>query len=250
MSRRFLDQIIENKIYRGGSIAVLIDPEKTTVDQVKFIAQKIERIECISFAFLGGSYIADQSTDRWIETFKLFCSKPLVLFPGDDSQLSDKADALLLLNLISGRNPRYLIEKHIGAAQKIKSLKIETISTSYILIDGHTCSSVQYFTQTTPIPSHLDAVVANTALAGELIGHKLIYLEAGSGALMPVSTQSIKKVRESCVNPIIVGGGIKTTDQILDHFKAGASVVVIGNHIEKNPDFFDALEGLNIGVCN
>jgi phosphoglycerol geranylgeranyltransferase len=161
---------------------------------------------------------------------------PLVIFPGSSSQISDKADGILLLNLISGRNPDFLIGHHIQAAKTIVESNIEVISTSYLLIDGGNQSSVAYVSQTTPIPQHQISIAYKTALAGKLIGHQALFLDAGSGAKNAVSkelVQSLKDLNQS----LIVGGGIRSSEQISELHLAGANVVVIGNKIEEDIDF-------------
>lgn len=161
----------------------------------------------------------------------------MILFPGNSFQLSYNADALLLLSLISGRNPELLIGKHVMVAPYLKISPLEIIPTGYILIDGGKVSSVQYISNTAPIPADKNDIAACTALAGEMLGLKLIYLDAGSGANNPISSEMISTVSAQIQVPLIVGGGIKTPAKIIENFRAGADLVVIGNAVEKNPNF-------------
>jgi putative glycerol-1-phosphate prenyltransferase len=159
----------------------------------------------------------------------------VILFPGNASQFSTKADALLYLSLLSGRNAEFLIGQHITSAISIKKTNIEVIPTGYILIDGDKTSSVEYISNTRPIPRDKKEIARSTAIAGELLGMKLIYLEAGSGAVTPVPTDMIDFVSQELSLPLIVGGGIKTTEQLTAAFNAGADIVVVGNIFESNP---------------
>lgn len=213
-------------------VAVLIDPDKqdpATAGKKAYAAQK----SGAEYIFIGGSLVADV-LDETIRQVQDSIHLPLYLFPGNLMQLSRFADAVLLLSLISGRNADLLIGNHVLAAPYFKKHKIETISTSYILIDGGKPTSVQYLSNTQPLPADKPDLAAATALAGELIGHQLVYLEAGSGALNPVSPEIIRAVRKTVSSPLIVGGGIRTKEALQNAFTAGADVVVIGTAFEEN----------------
>lgn len=223
-------------ISKPNQIAILIDPEK--FQSHEHLEQLIEKIHFsgVNFVFIGGSTVTSTEFQQTIDTIKKSIQIPVVIFPGSASQISEKADALLLLNLISGRNPDYLIGHHVQAAQLLDEMKIELISTSYLLIDGGNQSSVAYVSQTTPIPQHQISIVYKTALAGKQIGHKALFLDAGSGAKHTVPAnyvEALKKLNQ----PLIIGGGIRTINQIEELHKAGANVVVIGNKIEEDINF-------------
>jgi len=161
----------------------------------------------------------------------------LVIFPGDHQQLSNDADALLYLSLLSGRNPEYLIGQHVKSAQEVIRLDLEIIPTAYILIDGGKQSTVAYVSQTTPIPRGNTTIALNTAIAGMLLGNKVIYFDAGSGANQTVDAELITQVKQQLETVIIVGGGVRTIEQIEALKLAGTNVIVIGNKIEEDIDF-------------
>jgi putative glycerol-1-phosphate prenyltransferase len=218
-------------------IAVLLDPDKLTAEGTPSIAEKIEKSPA-DFIMVGGSLVSSSVFDT-VAAIKTATQKPVVLFPGGGNQLCSNADALLLLSLVSGRNPEYLIGEHVKSAYNIHKSGIEVISTAYILIDGGSVTSVQYVSNTMPIPaSKVDLAVA-TALAGEQIGMKNIYLEAGSGAKRPVPHDTIRAVATVCKSPIMVGGGMKSMSDITKAFYAGADIAVVGTAFEKNPNFFE-----------
>jgi len=186
------------------------------------------------FIFVGGSHTTF-STEILIEQIKQNTAIDIVLFPGDASQFSAKADALLYLSLISGRNPEYIIGKHVNSSLAIKESGIEVIPTAYILIEGGSTSSVEYISNTKVIPRSKNKIALSTAMAGELLGMKIVYLEAGSGAELHVPEEMIKTIHNELSIPIIVGGGIKTLDSLQKVYEAGADLVVIGNIFETEP---------------
>lgn len=224
------------QLSQPNQIAVLIDPEKCQSEQqIKKLAEKIHFSE-VDFVFVGGSTVSEKEFERTVTLLKKLIKIPLIIFPGSSGQVSEKADGILLLNLISGRNPDFLIGHHIQAAQTIVDSNIEVISTSYLLIDGGSQSSVAYVSQTTPIPQHHVSIAHKTALAGKLIGHQALFLDAGSGAKNSVSTEMVQSLR-NLNQLLIVGGGIRSSEQISELHRAGANVVVIGNKIEEDIDF-------------
>lgn len=233
---------ILNHIKRATrSIAILLDPEKITVDQQSEYARHCEKqfndwkatlsVECC-FYFIGGSTM-NIDMDQWLATFKTITNIPIVIFPGSHEQLSENADGLLFLNLVSGRNPEYLIEQQVRGARQLKKTQLEIIPTGYILIDGETTSAVQERSQTLPLSQDNIPTILDTAYAAQLMGNKLVYLEAGSGAINPVKESVIKAVKNQLDIPIIVGGGLRSEEQIEATFNAGASMVVVGTAIEK-----------------
>lgn len=219
-----------------GQIAILIDPEKCdNGDKLKDLLEKAA-FAGVDFIFIGGSTVTKREFENTIDFIKINSTLPLVIFPGGSHQISEKADALLYLSLLSGRNPDYLIGHHVQSASEIYKMELETIPTAYILVDGGTKSSVAYVSQTTPIPREQVNIARNTAIAGVLQGKKLLYFDAGSGAQFPVPEQIIREV--SCLDvPVIVGGGIRTIEHVNMYKQAGVNVIVIGNHIEENIDF-------------
>lgn len=227
---------IINHISKKKLIAVLIDPEKNqhkeTLDKLVSHIQ----VSNVDFVFVGGSTVTEDEFALTIDHLKKNISLPIIIFPGSSHQISDKADGILLLNLISGRNPDFLIGHHINAAQKIATSDLEVISTSYLLIDGGSHSSVAYISQTTPIPQHQISISYKTALAGKLIGHKALFLDAGSGAKESVSLEIVREMKK-LNQPLIVGGGIRSIEQIEQLHENGVNVVVIGNKIEEDLDF-------------
>ena len=219
----------------SNAIAVLVDPEKFVKgDNLSFL-QKL-KIAQPDFIFIGGSTVTRKDFDSCVEILSSNCTIPLVIFPGASHQIHEKADALLFLSLISGRNPDYLIGHHIQAADELENMDIEIIPTSYLLIEGGKKTSVEYVSQTTPIPNDQADIARKIALAGKLQGKQLTYLDCGSGAYQTVAVKMIQQVK-SIGLPLIIGGGIRTIEKIQELHSAGANVVVIGNKIEEDVDF-------------
>lgn len=212
-------------------IAVLIDPEKFLIDNARNFIENLP--VGITHIFIGGSTDPYQKTENTVRSIKAIVNIPVILFPGDHSQVTDLADGLLFLSLISGRNPEYLIGQQVRAAEKLGKSKLETIPTGYILIDGGRECAVQRVSNTKPISQKDISQIVNTALAGQLMGKKLIYLEAGSGAAFPVSPKIITAVKEAISIPLIVGGGIRSKIQQDLAFEAGADLLVIGTSFEE-----------------
>ncbi|MFN5149804.1 MAG: geranylgeranylglyceryl/heptaprenylglyceryl phosphate synthase [Flavobacteriia bacterium] len=216
-------------------IAVLIDPEKCdNGPQLRSLLEKAA-FAGINFLFVGGSTVSRQEFVQTVKFIKENTSIPVVIFPGSSQQLSPLADAILYLSLLSGRNPDFLIGHHVQSAMELFEMDIEVIPTAYLLIDGGTQSSVAYVSQTTPIPRNKINIVKNTALAGKLQGKRIVYLDAGSGAKEVVPAEMIRHVASLDI-PVIIGGGLRTIDTIKKAHDAGASLVVIGNHLEQNTD--------------
>ncbi len=220
-------------------LAILIDPEKWTDVQLKNWSKKIDKAH-IDFVLLGSS-LSSRPYDNAIQLLKKHTQKPVLLFPGNSLQLSAYADALLNLSLISGRNAELLIGEQVRSAVIIKNLNLETIPTGYILIDGGTRTSVEYMSQTSSIPREKTDIAVATALAGTQLGLKCIYLEAGSGAMQSVPNSMITAVKQMVEIPVIVGGGIRSLDEIESKWKAGADVVVVGTAFERDGSLLEAL---------
>jgi putative glycerol-1-phosphate prenyltransferase len=221
-------------------IAVLVDPDKARRDALLHLTDLADGCN-VDFIFVGGSLVLHDTWAECIEVIKSNCSIPLVLFPGSNKQIDPRADALLLLSLISGRNAEWLINQHVEAAFTLKQSGLEIIPTGYLLIDGGKETSVTYVSQTRPIPSDKSDIAAATALAGEQLGMKLIYMDAGSGALKPVPSKMIRAVKREVHLPVIVGGGLDTETKARAACAAGADVVVIGNALEKEPKLLRSL---------
>lgn len=215
-------------------LAVLIDPDKArlgTLDRVIVTAVNAG----IDYFFIGGSLILDDKMDDCIEVIKEQSQIPVVLFPGSTFQISDKADAMLFLSLISGRNAELLIGKHVVVAPYLKRSELEVIPTGYMLIDGGAPTTASYISHSIPIPANKNEIAVCTAIAGEMLGQKLLYMDAGSGAQKPVSEAMIRSVSQAVDIPLIIGGGIISAEVVYRNARAGADLMVIGNSIEKNP---------------
>lgn len=215
------------------SIALLLDPDKAKGDSLVNIL-KIAVESNVDYILAGGS-ITFNNIDTLIENIRAHCSIPVILFPGNLLQLTRNADAILLLSLISGRNPELLIGNHVIAAPYLKDVRDKLLPVGYILISCGNKTSVEYISQTEAIPCDKPDIVVATALAGEMLGLRMIYLEAGSGASNTVPVSIVRAVRENVSIPVTVGGGIKTANEVEDLFNAGADMIILGNGVEKNP---------------
>lgn len=222
-------------------LAVLIDPDKMKLENVSSFINKVNT-SIATHIFVGGSIVKGNATQILVSKIKVETKLPVVLFPGNLSQITNNADALLFLSLISGRNPEYLIGQHVASVEQLKSSKLEIIPTGYILIESGKETAVQKVTQTLPLARDNNKLVANTAKAGAFLGMKLIYLEAGSGAKQPITPEMISFVKNELQIPLIVGGGIKTKTQLNNAYKAGADLVVIGTAFEEDESFFNELK--------
>ncbi len=238
---------IENQRAAGKHmLAVLIDPDKMTASHLPAWSKYLTNCP-VDFIFIGGS-TGTQSIDHFVRTLRKALAhdasipphegteRRLILFPGNIQQFTPEADALLFLSLISGRNPQMLIGNQVRAARRVAASGIETIPMGYILVEGGKISAVEKVTETKAIPANDTEQIIDTALAAQLLGMQLIYLEAGSGAAQPVAKHTIQQVRAHTNLPLIVGGGICNICQMKDAFEAGADIVVIGNHFEQHPD--------------
>jgi phosphoglycerol geranylgeranyltransferase len=224
------------KVARGQKmLAVLIDPDKCCESHFEQLIELLKQ-HTPDYIFMGGSQLKTPFAEL-INQFKSQLKIPVI--PGDATQFSPNADALLFLSLLSGRNAEYLIGQHVQAALPIKKSGLELIPTAYILIDGGRISAVEYISNTHPIPADRIEIAVSTALAGEMLGMKAIYLEAGSGANQPISIETIEEVKRQLTIPLIVGGGIRSSLQLENAFGAGADLVVIGNILEREPQMVE-----------
>ena len=228
--------------------AVLIDPDQIRLGNIDRVLNLAEN-SLVDYFFIGGSLVVNDRLDEILEQIKKHTSIPMILFPGNSMQISYRANAILFLSLISGRNAELLIGKHVLAAPFLKLSPLEIMSTGYMLIDGGVPTTVSYISNTRPIPSDKDDIAVCTALAGEMLGMKLIYMDSGSGAQKPISESMIESVSGAISLPLIIGGGIKTPKKALANAKAGADIIVIGNAIEEEPDLIEdmanAIHSLN-----
>lgn len=227
---KIYSQLVNDQKSNNKQLAVLIDPEKFDVSNAAHFLLKLP--STTTHLFVGGSTDVNNTISKVVQSLKANTTLPVVLFPGSFEQITNHADALLFLSLLSGDNPEYLIGQQVKAAPILKQTDLEIISTGYILIDGGTASAVARISNTEPISQSKISHIVNVALAGELMGSKCIYLEAGSGALNPVAPEIIKKVKEVLSIPLIVGGGIKTNKQLNEAYTAGANMVVMGTFYE------------------
>lgn len=233
MKHHLYKQLTERKRLRRKSFAVLIDPDKVSVSSTDALVLLANEAS-VDYFFVGGSLVISDMLDECIQQIKANSDIPVLLFPGSPSQISKYADALLYLSLISGRNAELLIGQHVISAPFVKRSGLEIISTGYMVVDGGAPTTVSYISNATPIPSDKDDVALCTAMAGEMLGMKLIYMDAGSGARRPITETMIERVSSQVEAPIIVGGGIITPEKAYLNCRAGADVLVVGNAIEKN----------------
>jgi putative glycerol-1-phosphate prenyltransferase len=233
------NQIIKAKTSNRKLLAILLDPDKLVLENLDLLITKINDSQA-SHIFIGGSQVENNILDELILAIKKCSKLPIFLFPGNPSQISDKADAILFLSLISGRNPDFLIEHQVKAAPILKKIQLEIISTGYILIESGTETAVERVSKTKPIKRNNLNLVLATAQAGEMLGNKLIYLEAGSGAKQAVPLEMIALVSQNIEIPLLVGGGIVDLQGIQNAYQAGADLVIIGTAFEKNINFFNA----------
>lgn len=233
---------------KARQIAVLLDPEKITINDS--FAAHLKAIEAagVSFLFVGGSTVSHEQQRTCVMFLKENSILPVVIFPGSPDQVVNDADAILLLSLISGRNPDFLIGHHVATAQKLHQMDLELIPTAYVLVDGGRETAVQRVSETTPIPHNDFNLFINTVLAGAQMGNQLLYLDAGSGAQKSVPQHWIAAINAELNLPIVVGGGIRDVASIESYFDAGANLVVIGNHVESNPDFLVEIASLFVNL--
>ena len=234
MQNTVYHKIAEDRKKGLKKFAVLIDPDEVDAKALKQLAE-MGNENNVDYFFVGGSLVIGDYLENTIKYLKQHSNIPVVIFPGSIQQVSPSADALLFLSLISGRNSEFLIGNQVLAAPYVKKSGIEAISTGYILIDGGAPTTVSYISNTTPIPADKPEIAACTAMAGELLGMKLIYMDAGSGAKRAIPTDVIAAVHKNTDLPIIIGGGIKTPEKAYENCCAGADIIVVGNAIEKDP---------------
>lgn len=234
MNTALYDSIHALKQAGKKALAVLIDPDNITPEACeKLVLEAVNHK--VGYIFVGGSLITGENLPTVIKIVKANSNIPVIIFPGNNLHIDASADGILFLSLISGRNPEHLIGQHVLAAPIIKRTALQVLPTGYILIDGGAQTTVSYISNTTPIPADKPGIAACTAMAGEMLGMKLIYLDAGSGAKQQISAKLVTTVRKAVNAPLIVGGGIDSPFKLLETIEAGADIVVVGNVFEKDP---------------
>jgi putative glycerol-1-phosphate prenyltransferase len=236
-----LYQTLESRKERHQkSFAVLIDPDKVNTPVIDELIERSLAAK-VDYFLVGGSLVISDNLDTCIQQIKSSCDIPVLLFPGSPSQVSKYADALLYLSLISGRNPELLIGQHVISAPFVRQSGLEIIPTGYMVIDGGEPTTVSYISNASPIPSDKDDIALCTAMAGEMLGMRLIYMDAGSGAKRPITESMIERVSAHIAVPLVIGGGILTAEKAYRNCKAGADVIVVGNAIEKEPSLISEM---------
>ena len=223
----------QQKLQKKKSFAVLIDPDKVNDEYMNDLIPKLCEAK-VDYLFVGGSLVISNYLDECVQLIKRNCDIPVILFPGSASQVTRYADALLYLSLISGRNPELLIGQHVVSAPVVKQSGLEIMSTGYMVVDGGAPTTVSYISNASPLPADKNEIAMCTAMAGEMLGMKLIYMDAGSGAKNAIGESMIQQVASCIEVPLIVGGGIRTPEKAYLNCKAGADVIVVGNAIEND----------------
>jgi len=237
-------EILQSAKRGHKKFAVLVDPDKTNLEEVRELAFAAQSCG-VDYILVGSSILTNGCMERCIRGIKEYCNIPVLLFPGNTLQVNAHADGILYLSLISGRNPDMLIGNHVISAPLVKAADLEIIPTGYMLIESGNITTVSYMSNTMPIPREKNEIAACTAMAGEMLGLRLIYLEAGSGARYVVPDSMIRTVKESVDVPIIVGGGIRTPEQAEAACRAGADIIVVGNALEQD---LNLMEGLSCAI--
>lgn len=233
MKDNVLKDIQKAYLSNQKKLVILLDPDKTKIANLPSVIKRIHQLEA-DFIFVGGSLLFKNVVDAFLLQIKELTDLPVVLFPGSTLQISNNADAILFLQLLSGRNPEFLIGNQVVAAPLLRQSNLEVISTGYLLVESGRETTASYISNSKPLPAHKPEIAVATAMAGQYIGNKLIYLDGGSGALNPVPLKMIEMVSKNIDLPLIVGGGIKNKKQIETVFRAGATLVVVGTAFENN----------------
>jgi phosphoglycerol geranylgeranyltransferase len=240
MKHSLYQTIVQQKAKGQHAFAVLVDPDKVDDRKMDELVQLATDAR-VDYFLVGGSLVISNYLDECVQHIKKRCNIPVILFPGSPSQVSRYADALLYLSLISGRNPELLIGQHVVSAPFVKQSGLEIFPTGYMVIDGGAPTTVSYISNASPIPADKNEIAMCTAMAGEMLGMKLIYMDAGSGAKRPITEGMIEMVARSIEVPLIIGGGITDPEKAYRNCKAGANIIVIGNAIEKDPGLINEM---------
>lgn len=247
MTKAILHAFQQARLSGQKQIAVLVDPDKTSPESAAALARRASDAG-IHYLMAGGSLVVDGEFERCVEALQSHSDVPVILFPGDTMQVSAAADGMLLLSLISGRNAELLIGRHVIAAPALRRSGLEILPTGYMLIDGGAVTSVSYMSNTMPIPANKPDIAQCTAMAGEMLGLQVLYMDAGSGARNPVPAELIHAVRKSVRLPLIVGGGLRTPELVRNAFDAGADIAVVGTAIEQEPGLLERMAEMVRGV--
>jgi phosphoglycerol geranylgeranyltransferase len=251
MKESIYGSLLAKKLKGQKSFALLVDPDKVNSQKIEELLDRALSSE-VDYLLVGGSLVISNHLDQVVQQIKKHCNIPVILFPGTPSQISVHADGLLYLSLISGRNPELLIGQHVISASQIRQSGLEIISTGYIVIDGGAPTTVSYISNANPIPADKNEIAMCTAMAGEMLGMKQIYMDAGSGAKRPISEEMISLVAKCIEIPLITGGGIKDPEKAYLNARAGADVIVAGNAIEKDisliKEMADAVHSIRVAV--
>lgn len=242
MNQNIYTGLKEKKSKGQKSFAVLIDPDKVTATSIDLLVT-LSLEARVDYFLVGGSLVISNRLDEAVQQIKASCDIPVILFPGSPSQVSKYADALLYLSLISGRNPELLIGQHVISAPFVKQSGLEIISTGYMVVDGGAPTTVSYISNASPLPADKNEIAMCTAMAGEMLGMKVIYMDAGSGAKRAITESMIQSVAQQIEIPLIIGGGILDPEKAYRNCKAGADVIVIGNAIEKDASLIKEMAG-------
>lgn len=234
MAQPIYPDLLSAKNKGRKKFVVLIDPDKVRLNNIDHIINIAHKSK-VDYFFIGGSLVVNNMLDQCLEKIKAACDIPMILFPGSSMQLSYRADAILFMSLISGRNAELLIGKQVQTAPYIKMSPLEYLATGYMLVDGGVPTTVSYISNTYPIPNNKVDIAIATAMAGEMLGLKLIYMDAGSGAKIPITTEMISGVSGVIDIPLIIGGGIRDAQKAYENVNAGADILVVGDAIEKDP---------------
>jgi putative glycerol-1-phosphate prenyltransferase len=251
MKNKLYQHFVKNKQQGHKSFAVLVDPDKVDHPKIEQLVSLATNAK-VDYFLVGGSLLISNHLDDCIKQIKAICNIPVILFPGSPSQVSKYADALLYLSLISGRNPELLIGHHVVSAPLVRKSGLEIMPTGYMVIDGGAPTTVSYISNASPIPSDKNEIALCTAMAGEMLGMKLIYMDSGSGAKRPIAESMIEMVASHIEAPLIIGGGISDPEKAYRNCKVGADVIVVGNAIEKDASLIkemaDAVHSLAVTV--
>ena len=236
VQKQLYQAMVNRKEEGKKAFAVLIDPDDVSFESLmQLIRLSVE--SKVDYFLVGGSLLTENQLDTTIQTIKENCAIPIILFPGNSMHIDSRADGILFLSLISGRNSEYLIGQQVVAAPVLKRSGLEVLSTGYMLVDAGKATTVSYISATHPLPADKPSIAVATAMAGEMMGMKLIYMDAGSGAMHPISPKMISKVSRAIEVPLVVGGGINTIEKAQDAIRSGADIIVVGNKIEEDPQF-------------
>ena len=235
--------LIKSAEQNKKQFAVLVDPDKYDEHSLLDLAS-VSKSCGVNYFLVGGSLMMTEKFELTIQVLKSASDIPVIIFPGSNLQISNRADAILLLSLISGRNPEHLIGQHVVAAPYLKDSGLEILSTGYILIEGDNSTTANYMSNSLPIPYDKSEIAVATAMAGEMLGMKMIYMDGGSGANKTISKEMISGVKQNIDVPLIVGGGIRSAEDALIIWSAGADMIVVGNAIENNPDLIESITRL------